>query len=317
MAYWEAHIAFVVDQPLDAVNYLKAFVVTDDVSNALPHPWTGISTSVFVLLAQTGILVRHRRMMIKLGWSSDVYASLKRNLFQTAVDIELCCLGSSQTSRSNVKDLEDSTLSYSEFEQLDMIYQLAVLLELYRAFPELCSRSGRNKEDGKFSDASIADMNISPSENSRRVNGSCAISEGSKRLIFEIATNLVSLCEEIGTSSRAYFILPLALIIGGSVMQDCSSTKPQDDLDLGQSLMNKLACVATRPYVMLKWRNTITEKFRLVSQQLGMRTYQIALQVVERVWERAALSETTDGSDHPVLHWIDIMEDLKFTSFFG
>ena len=92
MAYWEAYMSFVIDQALDAVDYLLEYM--DCMSNVRihPHPWASIGTPVFILLARTGILIRHSRALKKLGWESDVYATVKRELFQTAVDIEDCCL---------------------------------------------------------------------------------------------------------------------------------------------------------------------------------------------------------------------------------
>lgn len=70
MAYWEMLSSFVVDQSLEDLEYLTA--VTEFLSDGsdkmiCPNPWTGVCTTLFVVLARLGCLMRHKRLVQQIS----------------------------------------------------------------------------------------------------------------------------------------------------------------------------------------------------------------------------------------------------------
>ncbi|KAF2432173.1 hypothetical protein EJ08DRAFT_677720 [Tothia fuscella] len=255
MAYWETCMAFLIDQPLDAVDYLRPFASSSDLQHVHPHPWTGIGTSLYILLARTGVLVRQKRMLVKLGWDSIVYAPVRQSLTQIAIDIEECCTRHVSPSVVAMKETGDPSTTYQQLEKLALITKLATLVELYKAFPQLCSLPHREK---------------------------LAAPHDALQMSFR------------GTS-------------------DAQSGHNQE-------LMVKLACMATRPYVVQKWRKITIERLRSSTHNMGGHaSYKQAILLMEKVWERvdAQRTDQSHGPDIDLIHWIDVMEDCKLTTFIG
>lgn len=312
MAYWEAYMAFMIEQPLDSVDYLTPFAQITDAEQVRPHPWTGIGTPAFILLAQTGILVRHQRMLVKLGWASSTDSPMMERLFERAMGIEEICLKFHPADKQQMMATGDSRTGHAELDRLAWIYKLVTLLELYKSFPGLGNRYIRNRQSGKELASTTGDPGTG-------ALGSLYNAQAYKRLLFDITSSILSLVEETGFSSPICRSLSLALVISGSVLQSSlfqklrwpsnSSTIP----DLG------LESVAARPYVMQKWRRLVIDELQTIARHLAIVTYQQVPYLMQRFWEQMD-SEVDIGcsrlrSDLP--HWIDVMEDLKLAVFFG
>lgn len=142
LAYWEALIAFVVDQPLGSVDYLVRFCDQSTSETVFLNGWTGICTPLFVYLAKVAILVRQKRLssrMVTMGWNTSV-DDVHARLYSCAVDLERLITGYKLPPRSQLYETGDPHISLTQLESMAHCYQLASLLELYRCFPEILTQ---------------------------------------------------------------------------------------------------------------------------------------------------------------------------------
>jgi hypothetical protein len=140
MAYMETVVAFVLDQPLNAADYLEPFCHQSNDIPIYPNPWTGVSTPIFITMAHVGICVRQRRGISNLqalGWSQNTYDTMLNDVFEKVKRIEGGALLYKPPARGRIKDQKASENELAELECLAYTYKLASLLELYRSFPEL------------------------------------------------------------------------------------------------------------------------------------------------------------------------------------
>lgn len=311
-------MAFIVDQPLDAVDYLLPFINIPD-STVQPHPWTGIGTPIFILLARAGILVRHRRILIKLGWSSGGHDSLTQKMLEKAAETEKICLGYQPPCKNVVTDTGDPETGYEDLERLSLIYKLATLLELYRSFPELGETYLRNKQCGYSLDLGAPAPNCAQERLGNRESGDALKDQAYLRLLCDIATGILSLVEETRAHSPICYGLPLALIISGSMLQSKLCTSLVTAADSGDKLLGQLLHISTRPHVLQRQRQVVVDKLQAISQNASFATYKRILPMMHKFWNETDLVGGLDCTvvDTHLLNWIDIMEELKLTIFFG
>lgn len=144
--YWQMYLTFMSSpephRPCLARSASHAMLMSQinsaPVKNAHPHPWTGMSAEIISLLTQVGQLIRHHEATCAQPPSSFCNASaheaaaelLESKLLQH-------CKVSAQDSVQLICRTETALLHLSE------LYQTAALLQLYRIFPALTTKPGR------------------------------------------------------------------------------------------------------------------------------------------------------------------------------
>lgn len=95
MAYWESVICFLLNQSLEATEYLDALCDEDDTGARYPNPWTGICTALFIYLAKVGTLARQRSLVQKRPLdptAANIRDHVDISLVKRAGDIEKALL---------------------------------------------------------------------------------------------------------------------------------------------------------------------------------------------------------------------------------
>ncbi|KAK6008138.1 hypothetical protein QM012_000041 [Aureobasidium pullulans] len=61
MAFLECLASIIIDQPIDVLQYLRPFTRIAEDQRIYPNPWTGVSTPLFIILAEVATLIRQKR----------------------------------------------------------------------------------------------------------------------------------------------------------------------------------------------------------------------------------------------------------------
>lgn len=314
LAYWEALLAFVVDQPLDAVEYLKPFCEQSDLNVIHLHPWTGLSTPIFVYLAQVGILVRQKRLLSKtaiMGWSSNL-ETVRLQMVTAASEVERLLLGYKLPPSSKTCDTGDPVASLAHLRSFAQSYRLASLLELYRSFPELLSKQISSPFELNVDD--ITSPSVRPNPSLRQM-----LSRGEDMapiyILFNMATSVIGLLDEIPEQTGLSLNHTIAMIISGSVL--CSL--PPKDPDSPDLLALLVSSSMSRPNVE-RLRKVIHRRAQSNARACRLESFRRVGQLLEEVWSRIdSLSQPEDlgrGQSHNV-HWIDVMTDSRLETVYG
>ena len=300
MTYWEAVASFLTDQPLDVISYLDPFLEQKGMHRVYPNPWSGICTSVFIHLAKAGILSRQKNSLRRLsvtGMTREIRDQLHANLVEQARETEKSVLCYQVPTQDRIEDTGDVFTPIHHLQQIAQIYRLSVLLELYRVFPELlCEPS---------------------------VSGSFMNTPGK---VMAIATGILTIIQTIPLTSRVNCLLTIPLLIAGSTLQQQQRpTRPRASFTActrephhsWDSLATELLSISSKEQVCLHWRNVAWERLKAVHNYVGMAVVYRALEILEKVWDRADFRAIADESCDQFVQWTDVMTEEKLETILG
>ncbi|KAJ5366122.1 hypothetical protein N7541_000063 [Penicillium brevicompactum] len=195
MAFWESLASFHVNQNLATVDYL--WDVWDsqscaEIEGCRSHPLTGISTPLFIHLAQVGTLSRQMHLLDKLGHLSGTpihEGEMYHSLLGQARNIEFSVRSFVVSSADQIQDTGDAFTPPTHLETIGKVYQLSILLEVYRLFPDLLCLDG-SRPQGYF-----------------------------RHILVTLAINILTLLATIAHTSRTKAIQVLPLTLAGSALQ--------------------------------------------------------------------------------------------------
>ncbi|KAK5208750.1 hypothetical protein LTR41_005979 [Exophiala xenobiotica] len=342
MAYMETVVAFVLDQPLNAADYLEPFCHQSNDIPIYPNPWTGVSTPIFITMARVGICVRQRRAISNLqalGWSQNTYDTMLNDVFEKVKRIESDALLYEPPARGRVKDQKASENELAELECLAYTYKLASLLELYRSFPELGTKSKIDHVPGTA--GSFTAMAPPPPPQGKSTDDDHppdSDPDEHRRLIYDIAINLLGLLKATAERQATSLIHTLALLISGSALyhqQPDPNPNPKQqrshDADatcLRGRVTQVLSIVNMRPKVVDRWRSFVRERVRSNADFVGLESFKKVETLLEEVWSRLdnpsilnkrsrPLSSVSATKDESTAHWLDVMTECHLETIFG
>ncbi|KAK5943819.1 hypothetical protein PMZ80_003100 [Knufia obscura] len=330
VAYWEALVAFVIDQPFSAIEYLNQFAQTSE--NVVPNPWTGIATPLNIHLARTGICVRQRRMLDQmkfLGWqNSHSYNSLANEILQRAIAVEQATLDYTLPPSNTIQGLQNSPEVLRDMRCCAQIHKIAVLLELYRNFPVLLER--RKSTNTALSDAGSMNSPYSAINSSyplATLEDNPTPSVDYLRRVNELARNMLSLIEDIPAEHECVMHIILDMIICGSVLQLPPSDHRPDSGETGryESLEEQLEAIAMRSGAVRRWRTLLRQRVEAASSKFGLdEIFDRAKVLLEEVWKRldtrspgSARHRTIAKSSTLHNHWVEVMIECQLETIFG
>ncbi|KAF2209200.1 hypothetical protein CERZMDRAFT_24034, partial [Cercospora zeae-maydis SCOH1-5] len=192
--YWEMLASFIDPVPMAALQGLKSPDLAMPVRETpiTPHPWTGISSEIFFVLAEVGRILRRRVRNGVLGTGDEEWAFHLEKLLYTW----------SPPESSSISDPGDKRTPLADLILISQAYRLVGLLEIYRAFPNIFWQRTKT--------CSIPDiLSTTPS------NIKCFQSPLDYHLTV-LATQTLDLVKPIPISSGACRLLPLIMLIAGS-----------------------------------------------------------------------------------------------------
>jgi hypothetical protein len=316
LAYWEALLAFVVDQPLDSVDYLKPFCDQSQLDLIRSNPWSGISTPLFVYLSQVGILARQKRLSSKMkamGWSLSIDA-VDRDLLNAAWKLERQILDYRVPPQSRTCGTQDPQSSLSHLENYARCYQLASLLELYRSFPELLApETSAHESCTPLNSTGISDPGLE--EGPRPDPG---LNRTHRNVIMDLANALMWLIDCAPENCGLSTGYTLASIICGSVLHIVPADSASQNPD--QTVIGLLTSMRESGTIIMKWREILRRRVRGVSEMTGLKSFRQVEHLLDTIWSRmdVACDIRSSCSDDPWnIHWLDVMADCKLETVYG
>lgn len=326
LAYWEALIAFVIDQPLNAVDYLEQFCDQSSLETIYLNGWTGICTPLFVYLAKVAILVRQKRQcskMATMGWNSSV-EGVRAKLLGNALELERLIMSYKLPPRSKLYETGDPLVSLSQLEALAHCYQLTSLLELYRSFPEVLAQ--KIPTHGSASSGSI----WTSAESSPSIGGMRPLTQvlvqgtehSSRSLLFHMATTVIGMMEGVPEGSGLSYIHTLGMIICGSTLGSLPEQTSQAVKEQGpQGLLMSIAMDRAN---VVKGRDAVLKRLRANAKAAGMDSFCQVEVLLKEVWGRLdAISDQQhsaagdDAEQMQQVHWLDVMVECRLESVYG
>ncbi|KAF4279563.1 hypothetical protein KXV78_004711 [Aspergillus fumigatus] len=301
MAYWEAVSSFLKDQPISSLSYLAGVCQQDTAERIQPNPWTGISTPLFIYLAQVGILGRQLSIIRNLSvstFASGIQSRVQDDLLQQARECEHKLYDYQVPPAERIEDTGDDMTPISHLQTVAEIYRLTALLELYRCFP------------GLFGDSPNELCDEFPS---------CPKMPPSAKLL-PIATSILTLISTLPLDSGAQVLLLIPLMVAGSTLQPTRPGHAQTFIEASWArLCAVMLSLPAQESVYMHWRAFVRHRIKALYGHIGLASVLRALEVVERVWARADLQATANTSavESEFIHWTDVMVDEQLESIFG
>ncbi|KIW19732.1 hypothetical protein PV08_00306 [Exophiala spinifera] len=304
MSYWEACMAFVVDQPKTVVHYLYQFC--QPTKTTYIHMFAGISLPLLVTLARVGICVRQNRAlrnMVGVGWKDrESYQILASEVTQDAIEVAEYALDYEIPADET---FDTKTLGSSTYRQLKAFSQMcrfAILLELQRNFPSLL--------DSQFDDAEAATPESRPFPRTISLD----------RWYFELSGAILSHAQDIPEGSTCGLYQTILLIICGSVLRASKNTSSvfSRQRTLRDKAETHVLSTLARHEELDKRRAFIRRRLQSNCASFGLRqVFSRAELLLEDVWNEFDAG-TGEGDDlRSSRHWIDVMADHKLETFFG
>lgn len=296
MAYWECLASFLTDQSLDTLDYLAPFCLPAEGQMVYSHPWTGISTSTFIRLAQVGTLLRQKRVLSKLDQikrGCPMATEANSGLLEDARFLHEQVLNYALPSYEDMEDTGDENCPLSHLCDVAKIYRFVTLLELYQAFPSLAQQQ-------------------SATSNTPLPN---------RELVFDIATSALAIMSDLPRNSGVYTVLAIAYISTGSALQPALAPAPKQS---DGSLLDELNSVR-RTRSVSWWRENVRQQIVHTYKTLGIASVQRGAKLVQEVWSRSDLQAEMevpglDGrqrEESQPVHWIDVMIEQRLETLYG
>jgi hypothetical protein len=203
-------------------------------------------------MAKTGCIVR--KLYVTKSSSTD-YEKLPNSVFlKSARQVQQMVFSYRMPPSNRFSETHDILTPLSHFEIIGRVYQLSLLLELYRAFPELMESelpfTASNASTHNTESASYADPTIS------------------QRLL-SLAINILALLSQLPDTSRTKSIQLLPFVIAGSTLQYCKERHIQYYLSEGLNKHQGMTSLLTSDAVVSHWRSFVTSKLTALYNYIG------------------------------------------------
>ncbi|GIZ46804.1 hypothetical protein CKM354_000991400 [Cercospora kikuchii] len=313
--YWEMLASFIDPVPMAALQGLKSPDLAMPVRQApiTPHPWTGISSEIFFVLAEVGRILRRRVRNGVLGTGDEEWATHLEKLLYTW----------SPPEASSINDPGDKRTPLADLILISQAYRLVGLLEIYRAFPNIFWQ--RTKTSSIF--------DLLPEPSSEDTKSSHINSDSTKSYkspldyhLTMLATQTLDLVKPIPISSGACRLLPLIMLIAGSQLRlpdnithsHNTTTTSRSAAEVGSS--DHADPDTTQQYDdLVAARYLVEQRMLVLSRKYAQRPQLCALDIVKEVWERADNPGTANGNagGGGGAHWIDVAHEKCWQTIFG
>lgn len=301
MVYLECLASFIFDQPVDSLQYLRRFSILAKGQRVYLNPWTGVSTPLFVHLAETAVLMRCKRTNV--AWNPTrpkprLHTEFCENAAISAKNLYEKVLRHTPPAIPTIDDTKDTNTPVDHLVSMDIIYRLVILMELVQAFPRLTVGS----------DCETNDLSEINSEN--QIN------------VLDCAVAILTVVSHIPEASGANIMLSIPLIAAGSALQPprppTKSPKSPQTAPSPPGLRASISAVMHDQYMLAKWREQTQSRLERTYRRVGVAPLRWASHLVQEVWRRVDMAWLNENYDAwPAVHWMEIMIDEKLETLFG
>ncbi|KAI9148442.1 Beauvericin cluster-specific repressor BEA4 [Paramyrothecium foliicola] len=302
-AYWETVASFLLDQDLEQLDYLQKSCVEMSADTIYVHPWTGISSMIWVLLAKAGCVARKRlRLLAEASCLSQAeYTAQMNQLLQQASTIEAQLLDYELPSASCIDNTFADHASIADLERIAQCCRLAALLELYRAFGSLWDTRSRLEISAVKSQIwQMEPEGVEPSDFYLDAD------------IYSILTlRILRILRCISPNSSTRCLQPILLLIAGSnVSYKTAMVFPYTTVeDYGTPDSS-----FTPSNAVQAWRQFVYQRIARVERWVKLDSLRRMRMILTEVWTSTDALRSTEqdmlmDGETQCIHWIAIMEE--------
>ncbi|KAG9854675.1 hypothetical protein KCU98_g1878, partial [Aureobasidium melanogenum] len=299
MAFLECLASIIIDQPIDVLKYLRPFAKIAEDQRIYPNPWTGVSTPLFIILAEVATLIRQKRNLKAMSSAesqAESLSELDEKMNKHASQLFASALTHRTPSIAKMEETKDSKTPLDHLISMDCIFRLVILLELSQIFPDvvLCG------------DTRVLDKTESQRE--------------AEKVTLDFAIAALRLISELPKTSGTLLMLSIPLISAGSALQNLESYRCDYNFDSGSlsGLRKDVSDLITRPLPISAWRDQVELRIEQLERRVGLAPIRRMRELLKAVWREA---DGPDVSRGPLLrnhiHWMDVMIDEKLETLLG
>ncbi|OJI83568.1 hypothetical protein ASPTUDRAFT_121813 [Aspergillus tubingensis CBS 134.48] len=283
LAYWEALMSFAVDNSTVTTDYLLPF--GDDESNmSIMHPWSGMSPKLFIYLSRVGSLARKAHHLRRATASPQRTQKDRHESLSQGKHLEELICQYKFPRQDQFQSTGDPSTPILHFRFLARAYELSIMLELCRTFPELLRRDQRELDH-----------------------------DTQKQHLNTLAITILTLIAKIPETSGTRAIHMPVLVIAGSTLQ----FQRIEDMDIDMEVSTEGAPGSSRTggqFDIEFWRLFVDSRLDKLATYMGLDTVRRACRIVRETWARADRL-LLSSSLH--VHWIDVMIDNGLETLIG
>jgi hypothetical protein len=299
--YWQTISAFVVGSPEETllqqefwegvlvnfeINTMNSIPAEKEGAKTVPHPLSGFSARLYLLVGQVGSLCRTRLKSCVSPIETNEYITKSQVLEKKLWGLDL-------SARNVFIDLYDHQTSVEDIQKINEVYRCAGLLQLYHYFPELlrmpgCPFTTKADDDGTSLIGSLSSVSL----------------ESLAVLVLQI---LIEVPDISGTCSIQG--IPLLIAASNLGLPDLSTYDASQSSELHQhvGVMNN----HRKPQIktMAQCRHFIRHRLSKIDVYVGLKPVQRVREIVDEIFRRKDKGEACD--------WLHVLQDHGWETLLG
>ncbi|KAH0155574.1 hypothetical protein KCU67_g8650, partial [Aureobasidium melanogenum] len=295
MAFLECLASIIIDQPIDVLKYLQPFARIAEDQRIYPNPWTGVSTPLFIILAEVATLIRQKRNLKAMSSAesqAESISELDEKMNKHASQLFASALTHRTPSIARIEETKDSKTPLDHLISMNCIFRLVILLELSQIFPDVVLRHDDKTQSQREAEKVALDFAIA-------------------------ALRLIS---ELPKTSGTLIMLSIPLISAGSALQNLESYRCDYnfDSDSFSGLRKDVSDLISRPLPISAWRDQVELRIEQLERRVGLAPVRKMKELLKAVWRQADGPFVSPGtSSRNRIHWMDVMIDEKLETLLG
>lgn len=289
MVHQECLLSIIIDQPVESLQYLLRFATLVQEQRVYPHPFTGISTPLFVYLAESLALVRQKRNLMS---REERGSNFDLQLSKRVRELYMLVLAHQPPLVTSVDDTQDLNTPLPHLFAVDAMLRLVILLELIQSFPEVI----------------IGDA---PTRQVRQTS-------------LDLAIAILTIASDLPEPSGANNMTSIPLLSAGSALQSAESTPRNihQGYDLSANsldgLRGQIAALMHRPATLQMWRDQVSWRVERLHSRVSVAPVKRISAILEAVWQQADKAANSDTcTSRNMVHWMDVMTEGRLETLFG
>ncbi|KAH0336024.1 hypothetical protein KCU81_g8752, partial [Aureobasidium melanogenum] len=299
MAFLECLASIIIDQPIDVLKYLQPFANVAEGQRIYPNPWTGVSTPLFIILAEVATLIRQKRNLKALSSAespADSLSGLDEKMNKHAAQLFASALAHRTPARAKMEETKDSKTPLDHLIGMDCIFRFVILLELSQIFPDVVLSN----------DTQILDTTETQRE--------------AEKVALNFAIAALRLISDLPKTSGTLIMLTIPLVSAGSTLQNLESYHCDYNFDSSSfsGLRKDVSDLINQPLPIAAWRDQVELRIAQLERRVGLAPVRRMRELLEAVWRQADETDVSRGySLRKHVHWMDVMIDEKLETLMG
>ncbi|CAD0109581.1 unnamed protein product, partial [Aureobasidium uvarum] len=299
MAFLECLASIIIDQPIEILTYLRPFSTLAENQRIYPNPWTGVSTPLFIMLAEVATLIRQKRNLTALSSAepqTESLSQLNTSLTKNASQLFNSALSHRAPSTAITDETKDTKTPLHHLGSIDCIFRLIILLELAQIFPDVVL------------------------DNTNAVRDKAELQQESQKVARDFAIAALRMISELPKTSGTLIMLTIPLVSAGSALRNLESHRYDHKFDshLFTELRKDVSDLINQPLPLATWRDLVELRIEQLERRVGLAPVRRMRELLKAVWHQAdEATPSVDSSTRIHVHWMDVMIKEKLETLLG